>query len=113
MANGELRSRAGKVHGMLCSFSLNKHPHGAWSLLLNLLSFPTETAIVRFFWWFIQNLMFYWFLIYAAPHHLVAACLSIEQLLKICGDSDHADPRPETVGQPRIDDLAEILFLSS
>ena len=42
----------GKWHGMLCSFSLNKHPHGAWSLLLKLLSFPTETAIVRFFWWF-------------------------------------------------------------
>ena len=52
VANGELRSRAGKVHGMLCSFPLNKHPHGAWSLLLNLLSFPTETVIVRFFWWF-------------------------------------------------------------
>lgn len=80
-----------------------------WTSYLSLL----KPRLFDFFGGFIQNLMFYWFLIYAAPHHLVAACLSIEQLLKICGDSDHADPRPETVGQPRIDDLAEILFLSS
>lgn len=80
-----------------------------WTSYLSLL----KPRLFDFFCGFIQNLMFYWFLIYAAPHHLVAACLSIEQLLKICGDSDHADPRPETVGQPRIDDLAEILFSSS
>eukprot|EP00435_Cladocopium_sp_Y103_P039189 s917_g10.t1 len=68
----------------------------------------TAEAKHRHFWQ-LKDLLFL-FLIYVAPHHLVVACLPIEQLLKICGDdSDHADPRPETVGQPRIDDLAEIL----